>query len=118
MGFGGDELEEEERFLRVFADNDVNLVSLHSRPLGSAAGSYCFLATAEAHIHEPRMVAVVEALWAAGAQVKFLGSYPEWQGEQVVAPFDQLPQASVGSLSSDAERAALLDPAPPAALSR
>ncbi|MEJ7583499.1 MAG: prephenate dehydratase domain-containing protein [Acidimicrobiales bacterium] len=103
-----------ERFLRVFADNEVNLVSLHSRPLGSAAGSYCFLATAEAHIHEPRMAAVVRALWDAGAQVKMLGSYPEWQGEQVVAPFDHLPQASVGSLSSEAERAALLHPAPAA----
>lgn len=99
-----------ERFLRVFADNDVNLVSLHSRPLGSAAGSYCFLATAEAHIHEARMGAVIRALWEAGAQVKLLGSYPEWQGEQVVAPFDQPPQASVGMFSTDAERAALLDP--------
>lgn len=103
-----------ERFLRAFADHDVNLVSLHSRPLGSGAGSYCFLATAEAHIHERRMAAVVESLWEAGAQVKLLGSYPEWAGEQVVAPFDQAPLASVGPLSTVAERAALLDPAAPA----
>jgi len=96
-----------ERFLRAFADNDVNLVSLHSRPLGSTAGSYCFHATAEAHILDTKMAAVLDALWTAGAQVKLLGSYPEWQGEQVVAPFDQPPMASVGSLSSDAERAAL-----------
>lgn len=102
-----------ERFLRVFADNEVNLVSLHSRPLGSAAGSYCFLATAEAHIREPRMAAVIRALWDEGAQVKLLGSYPEWQGEQVVAPFDQPPQASVGALSTDEERAALLHPSSP-----
>jgi len=104
-----------ERFLRAFADNDVNLVSLHSRPLGSNAGSYCFLATAEAHIHEPRMASVVEALWAAGAQVKLLGSYPEWEGEQVVAPFDQPPLASVGPLSSAEEQAGLLGPPAPVA---
>ncbi len=97
-----------ERFLRTFADHDVNLVSLHSRPLGPQAGSYCFHATAEAHIHDDRMTAVVEALWAAGAQVKLLGSYPEWQGEQVVAPFDQPPLASIGSHSSAVERAALV----------
>lgn len=102
-----------ERFLRAFADNDVNLVSLHSRPLGAAAGSYCFLATAEAHISEPRMAAVVEALWDAGAQVKLLGSYPEWEGEQVVAPFDQPPLASVGLHSTDVDRAGLLRPPTP-----
>ena len=88
-----------ERFLRAFADNEVNLVSLHSRPLGPLAGSYCFLATAEAHIHEARMTAVIEALWEAGAQIKLLGSYPEWEGEHVVAPFDQPPLASIGPLS-------------------
>ncbi len=104
-----------ERFLRAFADHEVNLVSLHSRPLGATAGSYCFLATAEAHISEPRMAAVVNALWAAGAQVKLLGSYPEWDGEQVVAPFDRAPMASVGPLSSDAERAGLLRPPAPVA---
>ena len=41
-------------------------------------------------------------------QVKLLGSYPEWQGEQVVAPFDRPPLASIGGLSSDAERASLI----------
>ena len=97
-----------ELFLRAFADNDVNLVSLHSRPLGPHAGSYCFHATAEVHIHDARMTKVVEALWEAGAQVKLLGSYPEWQGDQVVAPFDQPPLASVGGQSSESERSAFV----------
>jgi prephenate dehydratase len=103
-----------ERFLRAFADNDVNLVSLHSRPLGPLAGSYCFLATAEAHIHEGRMTAVIEALWEAGAQIKLLGSYPEWEGEHVVAPFDRPPLASVGPLSDAGDQEQLLHPAAPA----
>ena len=103
-----------ERFLRAFADNEVNLVSLHSRPLGPLAGSYCFLATAEAHIHEPRMTSVIEALWQAGAQIKLLGSYPEWEGEHVVAPFDRPPLASIGPMSDQGERDRLLHPAAPA----
>lgn len=95
-----------ERYLRAFAGNDVNLVSLHSRPLAST-GSYCFLAVAEAHLHESRMAAVVAELWDAGAEVKVFGSYPIWDHEQVVAPFDE-PLGSVGPLSTDQERAALL----------
>lgn len=95
-----------ERFLRTFASNDVNLVSLHSRPLASAS-HYCFLAVAEAHLHEPRMATVIAELWEAGAQVKVFGSYPVWEHEQVVAPFDE-PLGSVGPLSTDAEREALL----------
>ncbi len=50
------------------------------------------------------MAAVLAALWEAGAQVKLLGSYPEWQGEQVVAPFDQPPMASVRRSRSEVEQ--------------
>lgn len=94
------------RFLEAFATHGVNLVSLHSRPLRSAA-EYCFLVTAEAHLTEPRMAAAIEELWAAGAQIKVVGSYPHWGGDQVVAAFAE-PPASVGRQSTDAERAALL----------
>lgn len=96
-------------FLEAFAAHDVNLVSLHSRPLRSDAG-YCFLVTAEAHLTESRMSGAIEALWTAGAQVKVVGSYPNWAGAQVVVPFAE-PPASVGRQSSPVERAALLRPA-------
>jgi len=60
------------------------------------------------------MTAVIEALWEAGAQIKLLGSYPEWEGEHVVAPFDQPPLASIGPLSDPDDRERLLHPAAPA----
>jgi len=101
-----------QRFLEAFSEHEVNLVSLHSRPLRSAA-NYCFLVTAEAHLAEPRMTAAIEALWAAGAQIKVVGSYPHGDGAQVVAPFAE-PPASVGRQSSEAERVALLGVAPAA----
>ena len=94
------------RFLEAFATHGVNLVSLHSRPLRSAA-EYCFLVTAEAHLTEPRMRSAIEELWAAGAQIKVIGSYPHWTGDQVITPFAE-PPASVGRQSTEAERAALL----------
>ena len=99
-----------QRFLEAFAENQVNLVSLHSRPLTSSA-DYCFLVTAEAHLAEPRLAAAIEALWAAGAQIKVVGSYPHQPGHEVVAPFRE-PQGSVGRQSSAADRAALLGLAP------
>jgi len=95
-----------QRFLEAFGEHGVNLVSLHSRPLRSAA-EYCFLVTAEAHLAEPRMVAAIEALWSTGAQIKVLGSYPHRKGPQVVVPFAE-PPASVGRQSSAAERSTLL----------
>jgi prephenate dehydratase len=107
----GDRSGNLERFLEAFAEHEVNLVSLHSRPLRSSA-NYCFLVTAEAHLAEPRMAAAIQALWAAGAQIKVVGSYPHWEGSQVVAPFVE-PPASVGRQSSAAERGRLLgSPAP------
>jgi chorismate mutase/prephenate dehydratase len=102
-----------QRFLAAFTDHGVNLVSLHSRPLASAA-EFCFIVTAEAHIHEPRMAAAIGELWRAGAQIKLVGSYPHWTGDHVVAPFGE-PPASVGRQSPEAERATLLGaPAPTA----
>lgn len=95
-----------QRFLAAFTDHEVNLVTLHSRPLRSSA-EFCFTVTAEAHISEPRMAAAIESMWAAGAQIKLVGSYPHWRGDQVVSPFAE-PPGSVGRQSSGAERAGLL----------
>lgn len=102
----GDRSGNLQRFLEAFAEHDVNLVSLHSRPLSSSA-DYCFLVTAEAHLTDPSMSAAIEALWSAGAQIKVVGCYPHRDTEPVVAPFGE-PPSSVGRQSSAAEKAALL----------
>ncbi|NLV54458.1 MAG: hypothetical protein GXY13_02470 [Acidimicrobiales bacterium] len=99
-----------QRFLAAFTGHEVNLVALHSRPLQSAA-EFCFTVTAEAHVTEPRMVAAIEEMWAVGAQIKVVGSYPHWRGAQVVSPFVE-PPGSVGRQSSAAEKAMVLGTTP------
>lgn len=95
-----------QRFLEAFAQHDVNLVSLHSRPLSSSA-NFCFLVTAEAHLTEDRMASALEELWSAGAQIKVVGAYPHRENAQVVVPFVE-PPASVGRQSSPAQKNAVL----------
>lgn len=98
--------------LEAFGENDVNMVSLISRPLRAAVGTHCFQITCEGHIADPPLQATVRRLWDKGARVKLLGSYPCWTGDQVMTPFDALPASSVGPDDGDAEQRRLL--APPA----
>jgi prephenate dehydratase len=96
--------------LEAFGENDVNMVSLISRPLRATVGTHCFQITCEGHISDPAVAATVEGLWARGARVKVLGSFPVWTGDQVMTPFDSLPARSVGPDDADAERDQLLHP--------
>jgi prephenate dehydratase len=82
--------------LEAFVENDVNMVSLLSRPLRAQLGTHCFQITLEGHISDPAVQAAVRRLWDKGARVKVLGSFPAWTGDQVVTPFDSMPAASVG----------------------
>ncbi len=96
--------------LDAFGDNDVNMVSLVSRPLRASVGTHCFQITCEGHVTDPAMQATVRQLWEKGARVKFLGSYPAWTGDQVMTPFDVLPAASVGPDDDVDDQARLLVP--------
>jgi len=96
--------------LEAFGENDVNMVSLLSRPLRASVGSHCFQLTCEGHISEPAVQATVRRLWEKGARVKVLGSFPAWTGDQVMTPFDTLPTASVGPDDPAGEQACLLAP--------
>lgn len=96
--------------LDAFSENDVNMVSLVSRPLRASVGTHCFQITCEGHLLDAPVQSTVRRLWSKGARVKFLGSYPAWESELVLTPFDALPTASVGPDDTDADRAALLAP--------
>jgi chorismate mutase / prephenate dehydratase len=96
--------------LEAFGENDVNMVSLLSRPLRASVGSHCFQITAEGHVSEPALQATIRRLWDKGARVKVLGSFPAWTGDQVMTPFDALPAASIGPDDTAAEQADLLSP--------
>lgn len=96
--------------LEAFGENDVNMVSLLSRPLRASVGAHCFQITCEGHISDPSVRATVRRLWDKGARVKVLGSFPAWTGDQVMTPFDSLPASSVGPADGNDEQARLLDP--------
>ena len=96
--------------LGAFGENDVNMVSLLSRPLRATVGSHCFQITCEGHVTDPPLQAVVRRLWDKGARVKVLGSFPAWTGDQVMTPFDTLPTASVGPDDTPVDQGRLLRP--------
>jgi prephenate dehydratase len=96
--------------LEAFVENDVNMVSLLSRPLRAQLGTHCFQITLEGHISDPAVQAAVRRLWDKGARVKVLGSFPAWTGDQVVTPFDSMPAASVGPDDGADAQARLLAP--------
>ena len=96
--------------LEAFGENDVNMVSLLSRPLRASVGSHCFQITCEGHVSDPAVQATVRRLWDKGARVKVLGSFPAWTGDQVMTPFDSLPTASIGPDDADGDQRLLLAP--------
>ncbi len=96
--------------LEAFGENDVNMVSLLSRPLRASVGTHCFQITCEGHVADPALQATIRRLWDKGARVKVLGSFPAWTGDEVMTPFDALPTASVGPDDAAADQATLLAP--------
>jgi prephenate dehydratase len=96
--------------LEAFGENDVNMVSLLSRPLRASVGTHCFQITCEGHVTDPSVRATIRRLWDKGARVKVLGSFPAWTGDQVMTPFDALPTSSVGPDDDAEDQARLLSP--------
>ena len=65
--------------LRPFAEREVNLVKLESRPSGSGPWKYRFYLDVEAGAHDPAFRAALEDLRTEAAAVQVLGSYPRWR---------------------------------------
>jgi prephenate dehydratase len=96
--------------LEALRENDVNMVSLWSRPLRASVGTHCFQITCEGHVTDPPVRAALRRLWDKGARVKLLGSFPAWPGDQVMTPFDTLPMASVAGDDGGADQRRVLEP--------
>lgn len=64
------------RILKPFADNDVNLCSIESRPLKSRPWEYVFFLDLVGHAAEPRVARALAALTRRCLFVRVLGSYP------------------------------------------
>ena len=66
--------------LRVFADHQLNMSKLESRPSRERAWEYVFWVDLDADMSEPATSAVLQALGAVTTMVRVLGSYPKASG--------------------------------------
>jgi prephenate dehydratase len=62
--------------LQVFANNDVNLTFIQSRPTGRELGHYHFIIDVEGHIQDEPVGKSIEELRVICDDIRFLGSYP------------------------------------------
>lgn len=83
------------RCLTAFADRGINLISISSRPLRSSLGTYAFVLNVQGHVLDPSMQSAINELLDFGVALKFLGSYRQWSGEGVSAPFEYRPRGSI-----------------------
>lgn len=65
--------------LKEFADRNINLTKIESRPARKDIGDYVFMIDMEGHIHDKIVFNVVESLRKNVYMVKILGSYPIWK---------------------------------------
>ena len=65
------------RLLKTFADNEINLSRIESRPSKIQKWSYVFFIDIDGHIDEQPIQNTIELLTNRGVEVKFLGSYPK-----------------------------------------
>lgn len=68
------------KVLKAFADQDINLTSIESRPIKKNAWQYIFFVDLEGHIHEQSVQKAVEKLQTVCSFVHILGSYPKEVG--------------------------------------
>jgi prephenate dehydratase len=62
--------------LKEFADRNINLTRLESRPAKKDLGDYVFMIDMEGHIHDKNIYEALESLRNKVYLVKILGSYP------------------------------------------
>ncbi len=96
--------------LDCFAERDIALTAISSRPVRTRAGEYCFLLTARSHLSDTRLQDTLRAVTGLPAEVKVLGSFPLAEASTVARVDESAPPGSVGADTLDAWIAALLDP--------
>jgi prephenate dehydratase len=67
--------------LKIFADNNINLTKIESRPMKTLLGQYLFLVDFEGHYKEDKIRGILEKLSTNSKYYKFLGSYPKFCNE-------------------------------------
>jgi prephenate dehydratase len=64
------------RCLAEFAERDVNLTRIESRPRRQRLGEYMFFVDLDGHAAEPAVAAAVDGLRGHADVVRVLGSFP------------------------------------------
>ncbi len=64
--------------LKEFAERNVNLTRLESRPAKKNLGDYVFMIDLDGHLHDEKVFEAIEVLRRSVYLVKILGSYPKW----------------------------------------
>ena len=64
--------------LKEFADRNINLTKIESRPARKDIGEYVFMIDMEGHIHDKVVYDAIESLRRDVYMIKILGSYPVW----------------------------------------
>lgn len=65
--------------LKEFADRNINLTKIESRPARKDIGEYVFMIDMEGHIHDKVVYDAIESLRRNVYMIKILGSYPVWK---------------------------------------
>lgn len=65
--------------LKEFAEHNINLAKVESRPLKESLGKYYFLTDLEGHRGDPIISGVLERVKAKTSSLKIFGSYPKYQ---------------------------------------
>ena len=69
------------RSLRPFAERELNLSKLESRPLPGEPWRYRFFIDVESGTHDPALSEALDEVKAEAALLQVLGSYPRWRGQ-------------------------------------
>jgi len=64
--------------LKEFADRNINLTRLESRPAKKNLGDYVFLIDLDGHLHDKDIYDAIDVLRKKVYLIKILGSYPKW----------------------------------------
>jgi prephenate dehydratase len=64
--------------LQTFAENEINLTKIESRPLIGKPWEYIFFIDVEAHVKDQKMASALRVLKENSQYVKILGSYPKY----------------------------------------
>jgi prephenate dehydratase len=62
--------------LHPFADRNINLTRIESRPTKATLGNYWFLIDCEGHLEDPPVAAAVGEVRGIAVELRVLGSYP------------------------------------------